>query len=144
MIARAEKKTEDAYTEETWNLFAEALTAAKAAAEKEDITQEEADNARDALRSAMENLEKKDADVVNKEALKAAIEEAEKKEEVDIIGQFGVGFYSAFMVSDKVTVDTKAFGSSEAWHWESEGLSGYEITPGAKEGRGTTLSLIHI
>ncbi len=48
---------------------------------KEDITQEEADSARDALRSAMENLEKKDADVVNKEALKAAIEEAEKKEE---------------------------------------------------------------
>ena len=45
------------------------------------------------------------------------------------------------MVSDKVTVDTKAFGSSEAWHWESEGLSGYEITPGAKEGRGTTITL---
>ena len=60
---------------------------------------------------------------------------------MDIIGQFGVGFYSAFMVSDKVTVDTKAFGSSEAWHWESEGLSGYEITPGAKEGRGTTITL---
>ena len=68
-------------------------------------------------------------------------QEAEKKEEVDIIGQFGVGFYSAFMVSDKVTVDTKAFGSSEAWHWESEGLSGYEITPGAKEDRGTTITL---
>ena len=68
-------------------------------------------------------------------------QEAEKKDEVDIIGQFGVGFYSAFMVSDKVTVDTKAFGSDEAWHWESEGLSGYEITPGAKEDRGTTITL---
>ena len=68
-------------------------------------------------------------------------QEAEKKEDVDIIGQFGVGFYSAFMVSDKVTVDTQAFGSEEAWHWESEGLSGYEITPGDKEGHGTAITL---
>ncbi len=68
-------------------------------------------------------------------------QEAEKKEDVDIIGQFGVGFYSAFMVSDKVTVDTRAFGSEEAWHWESEGLSGYEITPGDKEGHGTAITL---
>ena len=68
-------------------------------------------------------------------------QEAEKKEEVDIIGQFGVGFYSAFMVSDRVTVDTKAFGSEEAWHWESTGLEGYEITPGTKADRGTTITL---
>ena len=51
-------------------------------------------------------------------------QEAEKKDEVDIIGQFGVGFYSAFMVSSRVAVDTKAFGSDEAWHWESTGLDG--------------------
>ncbi len=68
-------------------------------------------------------------------------EEAEKKDEVDIIGQFGVGFYSAFMVSDRVTVDTRAFGGEEAWHWESEGLAGYEITPGTKVDRGTTITL---
>ena len=68
-------------------------------------------------------------------------QEAEKKDEVDIIGQFGVGFYSAFMVSSRVTVDTKAFGSDEAWHWESTGLDGYEITPGAKAVRGTTITL---
>ena len=68
-------------------------------------------------------------------------QEAEKKDEVDIIGQFGVGFYSAFMVSDRVTVDTKAFGADEAWHWESEGLAGYEITPGTKADRGTTITL---
>ena len=68
-------------------------------------------------------------------------QEAEKKDEVDIIGQFGVGFYSAFMVSSRVTVDTKAFGSDEAWHWESTGLDGYEITPGAKADRGTTITL---
>ncbi len=68
-------------------------------------------------------------------------QEAEKKDEVDIIGQFGVGFYSAFMVSSRVTVDTKAFGSDEAWHWESTGLDGYEITPSAKADRGTTITL---
>lgn len=68
-------------------------------------------------------------------------QEAEKKDEVDIIGQFGVGFYSAFMVSSRVTVDTKAFDSDEAWHWESTGLDGYEITPGAKADRGTTITL---
>ena len=68
-------------------------------------------------------------------------QEAEQKEDVDIIGQFGVGFYSAFMVSDRVTVDTRAFGADEAWHWESEGLAGYEITPGTKANRGTTITL---
>ena len=68
-------------------------------------------------------------------------QEAEKKDEVDIIGQFGVGFYSAFMVSSRVAVDTKAFGSDEAWHWESTGLDGYEITPGTKADRGTTITL---
>ena len=68
-------------------------------------------------------------------------QEAEQKEDVDIIGQFGVGVYSAFMVSDRVTVDTRAFGADEAWHWESEGLAGYEITPGTKADRGTTITL---
>ena len=67
--------------------------------------------------------------------------EAEKKEDVDIIGQFGVGFYSAFMVSERVTVDTRAFGSEESWHWESNGLDGYEITAGPKTERGTTITL---
>lgn len=68
-------------------------------------------------------------------------QEAEKKEDVDIIGQFGVGFYSAFMVSERVTVDTRPFGEEQSWHWESQGLSGYEITPGSKEERGTTITL---
>ena len=68
-------------------------------------------------------------------------QEAEKKEDVDIIGQFGVGFYSAFMVSDDVTVESRAFGSEEAWKWESQGLDGYEITPSAKADRGTTITL---
>ncbi len=58
---------------------------------------------------------------------------------VDVIGQFGVGFYSAFMVADKVTVITKAYGSTEAWKWESEGADGYTVTPCEKAGAGTDI-----
>ena len=61
----------------------------------------------------------------------------EKKEDVDIIGQFGVGFYSAFMVADKVTVISKKYGSDEAWKWESEGADGYTMTPCERESAGT-------
>ena len=53
----------------------------------------------------------------------------EKAADTDIIGQFGVGFYSAFMVADKVTVISKKYGSDEAWKWESEGADGYTMTP---------------
>ena len=63
----------------------------------------------------------------------------EKKEEIDIIGQFGVGFYSAFMVADKVTVITKAFGSDKAYCWESDGADGYTITETSKDGHGTDI-----
>ncbi len=65
----------------------------------------------------------------------------EKKEDVDIIGQFGVGFYSAFMVSDRVTVESLAFGSEEAFVWESKGLEGYQIKAGNKTERGTVITL---
>ena len=57
--------------------------------------------------------------------------------ELDIIGQFGVGFYSAFMVADKVTVISKAYGADTAWKWESEGVDGYTIEPWEKENVGT-------
>ena len=53
----------------------------------------------------------------------------EKAADTDIIGQFGVGFYSAFMVADKVTVISKKYGSDEAWKWESEGADGYTMDP---------------
>ena len=59
--------------------------------------------------------------------------------DVDVIGQFGVGFYSAFMVSDKVTVITRAYGSDEAWCWESSGADGYTVTPCDKETVGTDI-----
>ena len=54
--------------------------------------------------------------------------EIENKDEIDIIGQFGVGFYSAFMVSDKVTVVIRAYGSDETYKWESTGADGYSIS----------------
>ncbi len=63
----------------------------------------------------------------------------EKKEEIDIIGQFGVGFYSAFMVSEKVTVVTKSFGSDKAFVWESDGSDGYTIKETQKETVGTDI-----
>lgn len=67
--------------------------------------------------------------------------EMEKKEDIDIIGQFGVGFYAAFMVADKVTVCSKRYGSEEAWQWESAGADGYTITPCQKESVGTQIVL---
>ncbi len=68
-------------------------------------------------------------------------QENEKQENVDIIGQFGVGFYSAFMVSDKVTVESRAFGSDQAYCWKSSGVDGYTISPCEKETVGTTVTL---
>ena len=66
-----------------------------------------------------------------------------KDENIDIIGQFGVGFYSSFMVADKVTVISKAYGSDEAWQWESSGVDGYEMTPAEKDAPGTQI-ILHI
>ncbi len=60
---------------------------------------------------------------------------------VDIIGQFGVGVYSAFMVADKITVRTKQYGESEASIWESEGVDGYKIGECDKESFGTEIVL---
>lgn len=67
--------------------------------------------------------------------------EHEMEEGYDIIGQFGVGFYSAFMVADTVTVISKAFGSDEAYKWESSGTDGYTIEPAHKETTGTEVIL---
>ena len=65
----------------------------------------------------------------------------EAKEDIDIIGQFGVGFYSAFMVSDHVTVRTRPFGSDKAWRWESDGADGYTIVEDDKPTHGTDIIL---
>lgn len=69
-------------------------------------------------------------------------QEMEKQDEIDIIGQFGVGFYSAFMVAEKVTVISKKYGSDEAWKWESSGADGYTITPCEKAVVGTDVIMV--
>lgn len=62
-------------------------------------------------------------------------------EQIDIIGQFGVGFYSAFMVADSIAVESRVYGSDEAFRWESEGADGYTVSPCEKETAGTTITL---
>ena len=63
------------------------------------------------------------------------------KDGYDIIGQFGVGFYSAFLVADTVTVITKAYGSDQAYKWQSKGVEGYTIEPYSKDSYGTDIIL---
>ena len=67
--------------------------------------------------------------------------ENEKSEDIDIIGQFGVGFYSAFMVADHVRVESKAFGAEQGYVWESDGADGYTVREGAKTTHGTEITL---
>ena len=62
-------------------------------------------------------------------------------QDVDIIGQFGVGFYSAFMVASNIKVLTRAYGSDEAWLWESSGEDGYTVAAAEKPAAGTTIVL---
>ena len=80
------------------------------------------------FKQEMEKAEGDDADSKNKAV-------------TDIIGQFGVGFYSSFMVADKVTVVSKAFGSDEANEWVSTGVDGYTVEPSQKEEHGTDVTL---
>ena len=67
--------------------------------------------------------------------------ENEKTDDVNIIGQFGVGFYSAFMVAKKVTVISRAYGADTAYMWESEGVDGYTISEAQKDDHGTQIIL---
>ena len=62
-------------------------------------------------------------------------------EQIDIIGQFGVGFYSAFMVADSIAVESRVYGSDEAFRWASEGADGYTVSLCEKETAGTTITL---
>ena len=72
-----------------------------------------------------------------------AKQEKAEGDTTDIIGQFGVGFYSAFMVADHVTVTSKAYGAGQAWKWESDGADGYTIEPCEKDKVGTDI-VLHI
>lgn len=77
--------------------------------------------------------------VIAKSGSLAFKKENEAKDGHNIIGQFGVGFYSAFMVADEVIVTSKALGSNEAYRWTSKGADGYTITPAEKDGVGTEI-----
>lgn len=70
-------------------------------------------------------------------------DEEKKDKEIDIIGQFGVGFYSAFMIADRVTVTSRALKSDEAFTWESDGVDGYTIKEAVKNDVGTTI-VMHV
>lgn len=61
--------------------------------------------------------------------------------DIDIIGQFGVGFYSAFMVADSISVISRAYGEEQAYCWESQGVDGYTVTPCEMDGHGTVITL---
>ncbi len=79
--------------------------------------------------------------VIAKSGSLAFKQENEKMDDVDIIGQFGVGFYAAFMVSRHVKVESRAMGAEQAFRWESDGVDGYTVKPCDKDDVGTTITL---
>ena len=79
--------------------------------------------------------------VIAKSGSLAFKQENEAKEDIDIIGQFGVGFYSAFMVAANVKVYSRAYGADEAYVWESNGAEGYTVEPCEKASNGTQIVL---
>jgi len=86
-----------------------------------------------------ENLEDNLGTIAKSGSLK--FKEENKSSDIDIIGQFGVGFYSAFMVSEKICVESRFYESSEGFEWISEGADGYEIRPCNKNDIGTKITL---
>ena len=90
-----------------------------------------------------EELEQNLGTIARSGSLQFKQEKDKKDADIDIIGQFGVGFYSAFMVADHVTVTSRAYGSDEAWQWASDGADGYTLTPCGKESAGTDI-VLHI
>ena len=89
-----------------------------------------------------EELEKNLGTIAHSGSLDFKNNEDKDLEKVDIIGQFGVGFYSAFMVAKKVTVISRAQGADTAWKWESTGVEGYTLTEADKEDVGTEIILV--
>ena len=85
-----------------------------------------------------EELDRNLGTIAHSDSLDFKTENAEKQgDAVDIIGQFGVGFYSAFMVGSTVRVVSRAFGEDEAWAWESDGIEGYTISEAERDSHGT-------
>ena len=90
-----------------------------------------------------EELESNLGTIAKSGSLQFKQELGDKKDDVDVIGQFGVGFYSAFMVADDVKVISRAWGSEEAFLWQSAGTDGYTITPCEKDAPGTDI-IMHV
>ena len=90
-----------------------------------------------------EDLENNLGVIASSGSYKFKQEVGDDTKDTDVIGQFGVGFYSAFMVADHVTVTSRAYGSDEAWQWASDGADGYTLTPCEKESAGTDI-VLHI
>ncbi len=89
-----------------------------------------------------DQLDKNLGTIAHSDSMAFKADNAERQgDDVDIIGQFGVGFYSAFMVAKKVRVVSRAFGSDEAWAWESNGIDGYTVEPAARDEHGTDVVL---
>lgn len=88
-----------------------------------------------------DDLENNIGTIASSGSYKFKQEMGEKQDDIDIIGQFGVGFYSAFMVAKKITVVTKKYGCDTAYKWESDGADGYEITETERDEIGTTIVL---
>jgi len=106
-------------------------------ADKENRTLKIADNG---IGMTAEELENNLGTIANSGSFKFK-NENKLEEDNQIIGQFGVGFYSAFMIAKKVTVISKAYGSDKAYRWESEGADGYTISEDEKEFAGTEIIL---
>ncbi len=104
-----------------------------------------AENGENAGAESTENIGTENAAEADKTAGEqkesAANETVAPGSDINIIGQFGVGFYSAFMVADKVSVLSKAYGADKAYLWESTGEEGYTITPAEKDSYGTEITL---
>ena len=89
-----------------------------------------------------DDLENNLGTIANSGSLKSKQELEEKPDDIDIIGQFGVGFYSAFMVAKEITVNTKKYGSDTAYCWQSSGVDGYTIEEIEKDNIGTEIILV--
>lgn len=89
-----------------------------------------------------DDLENNLGTIANSGSLKFKQELEKKPDDIDIIGQFGVGFYSAFMVAKEITVNTKKYGSDTAFCWQSSGADGYTIEEIEKDSIGTEIILV--
>ena len=88
-----------------------------------------------------DDLEKDLGTIAKSGSSEFKIDPEQNSDDIDIIGQFGVGFYSAFMVADQITVESKAYNEDKAYIWQSSGVDGYSIEEGDKETTGTVITL---